>query len=312
MANEMKLFSVTNERPLALKIAENLGVPLCEVELQKFSDGEVKINVEESIRGTNCYVIQSMNSNVNERLMELLIMIDALKRASAHTITVIMPYYGYSRQDRKARSREPITAKLLANLIQRAGATRLISVDLHAAQIQGFFNIPIDHLSALPLLSARLIEEYGNEENLVIVAPDHSGVVRARRVADKLHAPIAILNRKPRPNEREITSIIGEVEGKLAIVVDDIIDTGYRATTSAEKLLEAGAREVVTCATHAVLAGDAAERLAASPISKIFVTDSIDVVGAKKIDKMEVITIGPALARAISGVQENRSLHPLF
>ncbi len=241
----------------------------------------------------------------------MLIMIDALKRASAHSITVIMPYYPYARQDRKARSREPITAKLIANLLQQAGATRLISVDLHAAQIQGFFNIPIDHISAVPLLTAHLVEKYGNDD-VVIVAPDHSGVVRARRVADKMNAPIAILNRKPRPDEREISSIIGDVAGKLAIVVDDIIDTGYRATTSAEKLLENGATGVVTCATHAVLAGDAAERLASSPIQELVLTEAIDIPEEKWQDKMTLITIGEILARAISGVQENRSLHPLF
>ncbi|WP_088809792.1 MULTISPECIES: ribose-phosphate pyrophosphokinase [unclassified Listeria] len=311
MSNEMRLFSVTNERPLAVKVSKALGVPLCEIELQKFSDGEVKINIGESVRGTNCYVLQSANSNVNERLIEMLIMIDALKRASAHSITVIMPYYPYARQDRKARSREPITAKLIANLLQQAGATRLISVDLHAAQIQGFFNIPIDHISAVPLLTAHLVEKYGNDD-VVIVAPDHSGVVRARRVADKMNAPIAILNRKPRPDEREISSIIGDVAGKLAIVVDDIIDTGYRATTSAEKLLENGATGVVTCATHAVLAGDAAERLASSPIQELVLTDAIDIPEEKWQDKMTLITIGEILARAISGVQENRSLHPLF
>ncbi|EOJ6119743.1 ribose-phosphate diphosphokinase, partial [Listeria monocytogenes] len=167
MAGKMKLFSVTSERPLATKIADYLDIPLCEVELQKFSDGEVKINIEESIRGTNAYVVQSMNSNVNERLMELLIMVDALKRASVHSINIIMPYYGYARQDRKARSREPITAKLMANLIQRAGADRLITVDLHAAQIQGFFNIPIDHLSAIPLIGDYLIENYGEKDVVV-------------------------------------------------------------------------------------------------------------------------------------------------
>ncbi|EIA19163.1 ribose-phosphate diphosphokinase [Listeria fleischmannii] len=311
MSNEMRLFSVTNERPLAIKISKALGIPLCEIELQKFSDGEVKINIEESIRGKNCYVIQSMNSNVNERLIEMLIMIDALKRASAHSITVIMPYYGYSRQDRKAHSREPVTAKLIANLLQQTGATRLISVDLHAAQIQGFFNIPIDHISAIPLLTDHLISKYGNED-VVIVAPDHSGVVRARRVADKMNAPIAILNRKPRPNEREISSVIGDVRGKLAIVVDDIIDTGYRATTSADKLLASGASAVVTCATHAVLAGHAAERLAGSNIQEIVLTDAIDIPEEKLNEKMTIITIGEILAKAISGVQENRSLHPLF
>lgn len=311
MSNEMRLFSVTNERPLAQKISEKLDVPLCEVDLQKFSDGEVKVNIGRSVRGMNCYVVQSMDANVNERIMEMLIMVDALKRASAASITLVIPYYGYSRQDRKARSREPITAKLIANLLQEAGATRLISVDLHAAQIQGFFDIPIDHVSAVPLLSDHLEEKYSNED-FVVVAPDHSGVVRARRVADKLHAPIAILNRKPRPNEREISSVIGEVKGKLAIVVDDIIDTAYRATTSCDKLLEEGAEKVVMCATHAVLAGQAAERLNESRISEIVLTDSIDIPEGKLDDKLTMITISDLLAQAIRGVQENKSLHPLF
>ncbi|MBC2254544.1 ribose-phosphate pyrophosphokinase [Listeria ivanovii] len=311
MARKMKLFSVTSERPLATKIADYLDIPLCEVELQKFSDGEVKINIEESIRGTNAYVVQSMNANVNERLMELLIMVDALKRASVHSINIIMPYYGYARQDRKARSREPITAKLMANLIWRAGADRLITVDLHAAQIQGFFNIPIDHLSAVPLIGDYLIEKYG-EEDVVVVAPDHSGVVRARRIADRLDAPIAILNRKPRPHEDEIMSVIGDVNGKVAIVVDDIIDTGVRATTSADVLLEKGAVEVIACATHSVMAGDAIERLQNSPIKEIITSDSIDLPEDKQFDKLTTISIGRILGRAIEGVQENRSLHPLF
>lgn len=311
MSGQMRLFSVTRDRPLAVKIAKCLDMPLAEVELQKFSDGEVKINIGESIRGTNAYVIQSMNSNVNERLMELLIMIDALKRASADTITIIMPYYGYSRQDRKARSREPITAKLLANLIQTAGATRLITVDLHAAQLQGFFNIPIDHVSALPLISKYLKTVYGNE-NIVVVAPDHSGVIRARRVADRLNASIAILNRKQRPHEDQIQDIIGEVDGKIAIVIDDIIDTGTRAVTSAEALINSGAEKVVTCATHAILAGNAAEVLANSAISEIITTDSIDIPAEKLLDNMTVITISGILGKAIQGVQENRSLHPLF
>lgn len=307
----MRLFSVTNERPLAKKISEKLGIPLCEVELQKFSDGEVKINIGRSVRGMNCYVVQSMDANVNERIMEMLIMIDALKRASAASITLIIPYYGYARQDRKARSREPITAKLIANLMQEAGATRLISVDLHAAQIQGFFNIPIDHISAVPLLANHLVDAYGDED-VVIVAPDHSGVVRARRVADRLDAPIAILNRKPRPNEKEISSVIGQVEGKLAIVVDDIIDTAYRATTSCDKLLSEGASGVVMCATHAVLAGNAADRLDQSAIKEIVLTDSIDLPAEKMSDKMTLISISGMLAKAINGVQENKSLHPLF
>lgn len=311
MSGQMRLFSVTKDRPLAVKIAKFLDMPLAEVELQKFSDGEVKINIGESVRGTNAYIIQSMNSNVNERLMELLIMIDALKRASAATITIIMPYYGYSRQDRKARSREPITAKLLANLLQTAGATRLVTVDLHAAQLQGFFNIPIDHVSALPLISEHLKEAYGKED-VVVVAPDHSGVVRARRVADRLNASIAILNRKQRPHEDQIQDIIGNVEGKVAIVIDDIIDTGVRAMTSAQVLIEAGAKKVIACATHAVLAGDAAQVLDASPISEIVTTDSIDIPAVRLLDKMTVISISEILGRAIHGVQENHSLHPLF
>ncbi|WP_163654736.1 ribose-phosphate pyrophosphokinase [Listeria sp. PSOL-1] len=311
MSREMKLFSISNERPLALKIAENLGVSLCKMSLQRFSDGEVKVSIEESVRGKNCYLLQSMNRNVNERMMELLIMIDALKRASAHQITVVMPYYGYSRQNQKARCREPITAKLVADLISRAGATRLISVDLYAAQIQGFFDIPIDHISAVPLITEELLKKYGDKDT-VIVAPDHKGVGRARRVAEKMQKPIAILNRKSYPYEKEIINIIGEVRGKTAIVVDDIIDTGLRAMTSAEKLLEAGALEVIACATHAVLVGDAAKRLADSKLKEIIVTDAIDIPLEKQFDRLEIISIGAALASAISGVQENRSLHPLF
>ncbi|HVH96607.1 MAG TPA: ribose-phosphate pyrophosphokinase, partial [Bacillus sp. (in: firmicutes)] len=221
----LKGFSLNSNRGLAEEIASVIGVELGKCSVTRFSDGEIQINIEESIRGCDVYVIQSTNTPINEHIMELLIMIDALKRASAKSICVVMPYYGYARQDRKARSREPITAKLVANLLETAGATRMITLDLHAPQIQGFFDIPIDHLMGVPILS----EYFKNREfngDIVVVSPDHGGVTRARKMADRLKAPIAIIDkRRPRPNVAEVMNIIGNVEGKVCILIDDIIDT---------------------------------------------------------------------------------------
>lgn len=224
---KLKLFSLNSNRELASEIAEEIGVSLGKCTVNRFSDGEVQINIEESIRGCDVFVVQSTSNPVNEHLMELLIMIDALKRASARKINVVMPYYGYARQDRKARSREPITAKLVANLLETAGTSRMITLDLHAPQIQGFFDIPIDHLMGVPILAEYF--ENKNFDDIVVVSPDHGGVVRARKMADRLKAPIAIIDkRRPRPNVAEVMNIIGNIEGKTAIIIDDIIDTAGR------------------------------------------------------------------------------------
>ncbi|HAM3419156.1 TPA: ribose-phosphate diphosphokinase, partial [Listeria monocytogenes] len=277
-----------------------------------FSDGEIQINIEESIRGCHVYVIQSTSNPVNQNLMELLIMIDALKRASAATINIVMPYYGYARQDRKARSREPITAKLVANLIETAGATRMITLDMHAPQIQGFFDIPIDHLNAVRLLSDYFSERHLGDD-LVVVSPDHGGVTRARKMADRLKAPIAIIDkRRPRPNVAEVMNIVGNVEGKVCIIIDDIIDTAGTITLAAKALREAGATKVYACCSHPVLSGPAMKRIEESPIEKLVVTNSIALPEEKWIDKMEQLSVAALLGEAIVRVHENASVSSLF
>lgn len=310
---KLKIFSLSSNRPLAEKIAEELGMGLGEISISHFSDGEIKVNIEESIRGDHVYVVQSTSYPVSDHLMELLIMIDALKRASAKTINVVMPYYGYARQDRKAQSREPITAKLVANMLTLAGATRILALDLHAAQIQGFFDIPVDHLMGAPLLANYFIENGLEGEDCVVVSPDHGGVTRARKLAEFLKTPIAIIDkRRPKPNVAEIMSIVGDVQGKKCIIIDDMIDTAGTITLAASALKEKGAKEVYICCTHAILSGNAVERLENSPAEKIIVTDSILLPEDKKIDKLEVISVGQLVGEAIRRIHENRSVSPLF
>jgi len=308
----LKLFSLNSNRELAQEIAQKMGIELGKSSVQKFSDGEVQINIEESIRGCDVYVVQSTSAPVNEHLMELLIMCDALKRASAKTINIVMPYYGYARQDRKARAREPITAKLVANLLETAGATRLITLDLHAPQIQGFFDIPIDHLMGVPILSEYFREKAANND-IVIVSPDHGGVTRARKMAERLKAPIAIIDkRRPRPNVAEIMNIVGHIEGKTAILIDDIIDTAGTITLAANALVEHGATEVYACCTHAVLSGPAIERIEKSAIKQLVVTNSIALSPEKKIEKIHALSVADLLAEAIMRVHDNQSVSTLF
>ncbi|CUK74687.1 phosphoribosylpyrophosphate synthetase [Listeria monocytogenes] len=317
MSNEyfdpkLKIFSLNSNRELAEEIAKEVGIELGKSSVTHFSDGEIQINIEESIRGCHVYVIQSTSNPVNQNLMELLIMIDALKRASAATINIIMPYYGYARQDRKARSREPITAKLVANLIETAGATRMITLDMHAPQIQGFFDIPIDHLNAVRLLSDYFSERHLGDD-LVVVSPDHGGVTRARKMADRLKAPIAIIDkRRPRPNVAEVMNIVGNVEGKVCIIIDDIIDTAGTITLAAKALREAGATKVYACCSHPVLSGPAMKRIEESPIEKLVVTNSIALPEEKWIDKMEQLSVAALLGEAIVRVHENASVSSLF
>ena len=307
----LKVFSLNSNVALAQEIAAAIGVELGKCSVTSFSDGEVQINIEESIRGCDVFVIQSTSQPVNENLMELLIMIDALKRASAKTINIVMPYYGYARQDRKARSREPITAKLVANLLETAGAHRVITLDLHAPQIQGFFDILIDHLLAVPILSDYFKEK--NLENVVVVSPDHGGVTRARKMADRLKAPIAIIDkRRPRPNVAEVMNIIGNVEGKTCILIDDIIDTAGTITLAANALVESGANEVYACCTHPVLSGPAIERIQNSKIKELAVTNSIALPEEKKIEKITELSVGSLIAEAIIRVHEEESVSTLF
>lgn len=309
----LKIFSLNSNKPLAQKIADSVGVELGKSEVRKFSDGEIQINIEQSIRGGHVYLIQSTSNPVNDHLLELLIMIDALKRASAQTINVVMPYYGYARQDRKARSREPITAKLVANMLETAGATRILTLDLHASQIQGFFDIPVDHLMAAPLL-AEYFKENGYEgDDVVVVSPDHGGVTRARKLAESLKSPIAIIDkRRPKANVAEVMNIIGEVKGKKCVLIDDMIDTAGTITLAAEALKEKGATEVVACCTHPVLSGPAIDRIDNSSIEKLIITDSILLPEDKKSDKIETVSVGELMGDAIKRIHENKPVSPLF
>lgn len=308
----LKVFSLNSNRPLAQEIANVIGVELGKNTVTRFSDGEIQINIEESIRGCDVYVIQSTSSPVNEHLMELLIMIDALKRASAKTINIVMPYYGYARQDRKARAREPITAKLAADLLETAGATRVITLDLHAPQIQGFFDIPIDHLMGVPIL-ADYFKSKALDGNLVVVSPDHGGVTRARKMAERLKAPIAIIDkRRPRPNVAEVMNIVGNIEGKVAILIDDIIDTAGTITLAANALVENGAAEVYACCTHPVLSGPAIERIDNSKIKELVITNSICLPETKKSKKIVHLSVAPLIGEAIIRVHEEQSVSTLF
>ncbi|MGM0899371.1 MAG: ribose-phosphate diphosphokinase [Bacillota bacterium] len=312
--SKLKIFSLNSNKELAEQIAEQVGLPLGKSSVTHFSDGEIQINIEESIRGCDVFIVQSTSQPVNENLMELLIMIDAVKRASARTVNVVIPYYGYARQDRKARSREPITAKLVANLLETAGATRVVVLDLHAPQIQGFFDILIDHLVAVPLLSDHFLNDANIDlENAIIVSPDHGGVTRARKMADRLKAPIAIIDkRRPRPNVAEVMNIVGNVEGKTAIIIDDIIDTAGTISIAASALIESGAKEVYACCTHPVLSGPAVQRIQDSVIKELVVTNSIALPEEKKISKIKQLTVAPLLAETIIRVHEQKSVSTLF
>lgn len=309
--SNMKVFSLNSNRKLAEEIANHIGLTLGKCTVTTFSDGEIQINIEESVRGSDVYVVQSTSSPVNQHLMELLIMLDALKRASAKTINVVMPYYGYARQDRKARAREPITAKLVADLIETAGADRVITLDLHAPQIQGFFDGPIDHLQGVPLLSDYF--EKKNFEDIIVVSPDHGGVTRARKMADRLKAPIGIIDkRRPRPNVAEVMNIIGNIEGKTAILIDDIIDTAGTITLAANALIENGAKEVYASCTHPVLSGPAIERIQNSKIKELVITNSIPLPEDKLIDKITQLSVAPLIGEAIIRVHEEQSVSILF
>ncbi|MFJ5772418.1 ribose-phosphate diphosphokinase [Psychrobacillus sp. NPDC093180] len=311
--SKLKIFTLNSNKELAEEIANAVGVPLGKSTVTRFSDGEVQINIEESIRGCDVFIVQSTSAPVNEHIMELLIMLDALKRASARTISVVLPYYGYARQDRKARAREPITAKLVADLLTTAGATRAIVLDLHAPQIQGFFNIPIDHLVAAPILSDYFLGKDIDPAELVIVSPDHGGVTRARKMADRLKAPIAIIDkRRPRPNVAEVMNIVGNVEGKTAILIDDIIDTAGTISIAAQALMESGAKEVYACCTHAVLSGPAIERIDNSVIKELVITNSIQLSEEKTSPKIKELSVAKLLGDAIVRVFEEKSVSTLF
>lgn len=308
----IKIFSGNSNIALAKEIAQILGAPLGSSDVGKFSDGEISVSINETVRGSDVFLVQSTSYPVNDNLMELLIMIDAFKRASAGRVTAVIPYYGYARQDRKAKARDPITAKLVADLISAAGADRVLTMDLHAPQIQGYFDIPVDNLLGEPIL-ANYYASKMNLEDVVVVSPDLGSVTRARKFADRLHAPIAIIDkRRPRPNVAEVMNIIGEVKGKAAILVDDMIDTGGTITLGAKALMEMGAKEVHACCTHPVLSGPAIDRLKESPLKEVVVLNTINLPEDKKFDKLKVISVGSVFAEAIRRIYEDLPVSKLF
>lgn len=308
---KIKIFALHSNPELAKEIADYIGIDLSECNMSRFSDGEVNINIPETVRGHHVFIVQPTSNPVNESYMELLIMIDALKRASAKTINVIMPYYGYCRQDRKALSRQPISAKLVADLLTVAGATRVLAMDLHAAQIQGFYNIPIDNFEA----SSVIVEYFKNKnlDDIVVVSPDHGGTTRARKFALNFDAPIAIIDkRRPRPNVAEVMNVIGEVEDKNVIVVDDIVDTAGTIIAAAKALKERGAKNVYVACTHGVLSGDATQRIEKSEITELITTNSIRMTEEKKTSKIKVLSIAPILAQGVINIIDDNSISSLF
>ena len=306
----LKLFTGNANPQLAQDIAEYIGTKLGDAQVKHFSDGEISIMIDESVRGDDVYIIQPTCTPVNDNMMELLIMIDAVRRASAKRITAVLPYYGYARQDRKSRGREPITAKLVANLVTQAGAHRVLAMDLHAQQIQGFFDIPLDNLMGLPILADYY--KHKDTENLVVVSPDMGGVARARNLAEQIGVPLAIIDkRRPRPNVSEVMNIIGDIEGKEVILVDDMIDTAGTITNGAQALIDRGAKCVDACCTHAVLSGPAIERIEKSPIQELVTTNTIPL-GDKKCDKIKVLSVAPVIGEAILRIHNDRSVSDLF
>lgn len=314
--NQIKLFAGNGSRELAEAIAKKLNMQLSEAEVGQFSDGECSVHIGETVRGCDVFVIQSTSNPVNDNLMELLVMIDALKRASAGRITAVIPYFGYARQDRKARARDPITAKLVADLITTAGADRVLTMDLHAPQLQGFFSIPVDHLLGIPVLSKALeMEEFvKNRENMVIVSPDVGSVGRARQMAQKLNANLAIVDkRRPKANVMEVMNIVGDVRGKVCLMVDDMIDTAGTITQGAKALIEVGgATEVYACCTHPVLSGPAIQRLNDSVLKKVYVLNTIELKPEKRIGKIAEITVAPIFAEAIESIFADLPVSKLY
>lgn len=309
----IKIFTGNSNPELAREIARYLGVPMGNAEVGTFSDGEICVNIYETVRGADVFVIQSICHPVNDNLMELLIMIDAFKRASAGRITAVIPYYGYARQDRKAKARDPITAKLVADLITSAGANRVLTMDLHAPQIQGFFNIPLDHLLGMPILAQYFIERGLEGEDVVVVSPDVGSVTRARSFANRLNSSLAIVDkRRPRANVAEVMNVIGDVKGKKAILIDDLVDTAGTLTQAALALVERGATEIYACCTHGVLSGPGVERVKNSPIRELVITNTIPLPPEKRIDKIKILSVAPLFAEAIDRIYEDISVSPLF
>jgi ribose-phosphate pyrophosphokinase len=306
------IFSGNANRELAEAICRYLETPLGNAQVTRFSDGEVYVEIDENVRGVNCFVVQPTSTPVNEHLMELLVMIDALKRASAGSIVAVMPYFGYARQDRKTKPRTPISARLVADLLTAAGVTRVLAMDLHAGQIQGFFNIPVDHLFAMPVLMEHLRGKFGPDA--VIVSPDAGGVERARAFSKRLGASLAIIDkRRPSPNVAEVVNIIGDVRGRDAIIVDDLVDTAGTLCAAARAVMKHGARAVYACASHGLLSGSAVERITASPLEEMITTDSIlprpDI---KASSKVRVLSVSRLLGEAVKRIHLGDSISSLF
>jgi ribose-phosphate pyrophosphokinase len=312
---DYRVFSGNSNRKLADSISKELGRPLARATVGRFSDGEIQVEIGENVRGMDSFVIQSTSPDANTNLMELLIMIDALKRASAGSINAVIPYYGYARQDRKSAPRVPITAKLVADLLEAAGATRVISMDMHAGQIQGFFNVPFDHLYAAPVLLEHMRKRFdGDSQNVVIVSPDAGGVERARAYSKRLGSTLGIVDkRRTKPNVAEIMNVIGEVNGKIAVLLDDMIDTAGTLTQAANALVDKGATKVYAYATHAVLSGPAVERIMKSPIEEVVATDTIQLPShAASCPKIRTLSVAGLLAEAVRRIHSADSLSSLF
>ena len=312
---KIKIFAGNSHPELAQAIADQLGLKVCDSVVKQFSDGEISVSINETVRGCDVFVVQSTCSPVNDNFMELLIMIDAFKRASAGRITAVIPYFGYARQDRKAKARDPISARLCADLLEAAGADRILTMDLHANQIQGFFKIPVDNLLGTSLLSPFFAELVGDKiDEYVVVSPDLGSVVRARKFTDKLSVPLAIIDkRRQQANVSEVMNIIGDVRGKKVMLVDDMIDTAGTLCNAAKALKEiGGASEIMACATHGVLSGPAIQRIQDSPISKVYLLDTIPLTEDKKIDKIEVLPVAKMFTEAIECIYEEESISKLF
>ncbi|MDR1003339.1 MAG: ribose-phosphate diphosphokinase [Oscillospiraceae bacterium] len=311
---EIKIFAANSNPALAKRITNALGMSMGKSEVSKFSDGEISVSLLESVRGSDCFIVQSTCDPVNDNIMELLIMIDAMKRASAARITAVIPYMGYARQDRKSKARDPISAKLCADLITAAGADRVLTMDLHAPQIQGFFNIPVDHLVGAPILSDHFKDFVrGQNDSFMCVSPDLGSVTRVRAFAQNLDCPMAIVDkRRQKANVSEVMNIIGDVSGKKVILVDDMIDTAGTLCHAAEAIIKNGATEVYACATHGVLSGPAIKRIQKSPISKLVLLDTIQLPAEKMIDKLEVLNTAPIFAEAIRRIYDEQPVSPLF
>lgn len=315
MVKETVIFALTSSTDLAEQIAKKLDLPLGKIKVEHFADGEILVTPQETVRGRSVFIIQSTCTPVTEHLMEVLVCIDACKRASAREINVIIPYFGYSRQDRKATAHQPITAKLVSDLLQVAGANRIVTIDLHAAQIQGFFDIPIDDLTAVPLLGKHFIKKGFNSEEVVVVSPDHGGVTRARRLAEVINAPLAIVDkRRPRPNEVEAQNIIGDVKDKICIVVDDICDTAGSLVASCKMIQERGAKEIYAAITHGIFSRNAIDLIEASPIKEMVITDSIPLTPEKKArtTKITQLSIADMLATTIDAIQNHTSVSKVY